>query len=180
MFQFHVLMTVTDHAFSLEGEDLPTIQVNSRHTGNAYQTEHQGTVHYEAGEYEFAIANWQIALDGYQARGDALAYGRVKSLLALAYQQLGLWSEAHQALDDAFLALPEDIQANSEPHVLQVYAQLLNNQGGLQLAQGQADQALESWQQSDLENYNIDFADATPFPKSYVPDDSKFNLFSFL
>jgi len=69
----------------------------------------------------------------------------VLSNLALAYHQLGQWSEANGAIATSLQLLPTK---NTATDHLRILAQALNTQGKLQLAQGQAEQALTTWQKA--------------------------------
>ncbi|HEY9606776.1 MAG TPA: CHAT domain-containing protein, partial [Allocoleopsis sp.] len=71
----------------------------------------------------------------------------VLSNLALTYQQLGQWTQANQAIAQSLNLLQTENQATT-PARLPILAQVRNNQGSLQLAQGQAEAALTSWQQA--------------------------------
>jgi CHAT domain-containing protein/tetratricopeptide (TPR) repeat protein len=103
--------------------------------------EQQAQQFYEQGQYQQAIDRLQQAIANYenQPLHQAVAY----SNLALVQQQLGNWTEANQAISTS-LNLLQAIAA-VDPAVL---AQVLNIQGGLQLAQGQPQAALASWQQA--------------------------------
>ena len=107
----------------------------------------QGKTLYEAGQFFEAASVWQRAAQAFQAQGDTLNQAEVLNYLSLAYQQFGQWSQATQAITDSLKLL----QAKKSPKPssrLQVLAQALNVQGQLQLAQGQAEQSLTTWQQA--------------------------------
>lgn len=103
--------------------------------------EQQGQQFYEQGKYQQAIDQLQQAIELYdnQPLRQAVAY----SNLALVYQQLGNWAEANQAINTSLHVLRSMEFVDSA-----VLAQVLNIQGGLQLAQGQPQAALNSWQQA--------------------------------
>ena len=100
---------------------------------------------YEAGRYREAIPVLQQAIESYAAQGDHLRQALSLSNLSLTYQQLGDWTEATRSIAAALALL--QTQARS-PDQLQVLAQTLTIQGQLQLAQGQSELALASWQQA--------------------------------
>ena len=105
----------------------------------------QGKTLYDAGKFFEAAGVWQRAAQAFQAQGDPLNQAEALNYLSLAYQQLGQWTQATQAITDSLKLL----QAKKSPKSsLQVLAQALNIQGQLQLAQGQAEQSLTSWQQA--------------------------------
>lgn len=107
----------------------------------------QGREFYEAGQFSDAVTIWQQAAQAYQAQGSLLNKAGVLSNLSLAYQQLGQWSQATQAIAESLRLLQGEDTGNSQDQ-LKIRAQALNTQGSLQLAQGQAEQALATWQKA--------------------------------
>lgn len=105
----------------------------------------QGRDLYAIGRYAEAIEIWRSL-----NQSDPLEQSLRFSYLALAYQKLGNWQEAERSIAQSFDRLPPD----SPP---QLRAQLFNTQGQIQLAIGQPEAALESWQQA--EQYYIEAAD---------------------
>ncbi len=89
---------------------------------------------YESGNYGAAIERLLPEIQ----QGDASHQAAAWANLATLYQQLGRWPEANQAI-----ATSLRLAVNAP-----VLAQVLELQGQLQLAQGQAEAALFSWQQS--------------------------------
>ncbi len=89
---------------------------------------------YESGDYGAAIERLLPEIQ----QGDASHQAAAWANLATLYQQLGRWPEANQAI-----ATSLRLAVNAP-----VLAQVLELQGQLQLAQGQAEAALFSWQQS--------------------------------
>ena len=65
---------------------------------NKPQLVQQGRNLYEAGQFSVAVKFWQQAAKAYQAENDVLNQAMVLSNLSLAYQQLGQWNQASQAL----------------------------------------------------------------------------------
>jgi CHAT domain-containing protein len=104
----------------------------------------QGKTQYESGQYAQAARIWQQAAQEYQTQGDTLNQALALNYLCLAYQQLGQWNEAENAIATS-LKLLNNL---SSPQRLPILAQALNTQGQLQLAQGQTQQALDTWQQA--------------------------------
>ncbi|WAL62415.1 CHAT domain-containing protein [Thermocoleostomius sinensis] len=115
--------------------------------------EQQAQQFYEQGQYQQAIDRLQQAIAGYE--NQPLRQAAAYSNLALAHQQLGNWAEANQAIYTS-LNLLQAIEA-VDPIVL---AQVLNIQGGLQLAQGQPQAAIASWQQATTLFEQANFAQA--------------------
>jgi len=58
-----------------------------------------GLQRYQLGEFAAAITTWQQAADIFASQGDSLNQAMVLSNLALAYQQLGKWTSANQAIE---------------------------------------------------------------------------------
>ncbi|MEM9162733.1 MAG: tetratricopeptide repeat protein, partial [Cyanobacteria bacterium P01_F01_bin.4] len=118
------------------------------------QAEQRGNELYQAGEFTAAATAWEAASQSYANQGNGLAEARILSNLVLAYQALGNWPKAQQALMDSRQQLSQ--LTRGEPAVQRVFAQMLNTQGGLQLSLGQAESALESWQQAATAYQQID------------------------
>ncbi|EDX73156.1 tetratricopeptide repeat domain protein [Coleofasciculus chthonoplastes PCC 7420] len=114
---------------------------------NTSQLVHQGKNDYQRGQYAAAITIWKQALDTFTTQGDTLNQAMVLSNLALAYRQLGQWHEANQAIETS-LTLLSTPNPNTSQNPLKILAQALNTQGHLQLAQGQAELALATWEQA--------------------------------
>ncbi len=113
-------------------------------SSQSHALDRRGRELYRNGEFAAAAIAWQQAAIAYQTQGDRLNQAMALSNLSLAYQQLGQWSKATQAITDSLdLLKTEGEQGRS------VIAQALNTQGGLQLALGQSEQALETWQQAE-------------------------------
>jgi CHAT domain-containing protein len=125
-----------------------------------------GKILYDAGRYAEAVQLLQQAVDHYQQQGETLKLATTLGNLSLAYQQLGAWTEAKQAITKSLNILGYQQQemreqnlsssASSSHHStgrfsnpnLQILAQSLNIQGRLQLATGQAQEALLTWQEA--------------------------------
>jgi tetratricopeptide (TPR) repeat protein len=67
------------------------------------------------------------------------------SYISLAYQNLGEWQKAQAAIDKC-LQLQNDSNKAANTAILAV---VLNTQGSLQIATGQAEAALKSWQNAE-------------------------------
>lgn len=113
----------------------------------------QGKALYEAGKYSESAAVLRRAAAAFKAQGDKLTEAMTLSNLALAYQQLGSWTEAEQALQESLNLLQSgDAVSNASQEKTsersQILAQTLDIQGRLQLSRGQPEQALKIWQQA--------------------------------
>lgn len=102
-----------------------------------------GKVLYQAGQFLPAASVWQTAAANFESRGDIPNQALILSYLALAYQQLGK-PEAAATMDQAVV-----LATSKLPESQFIFAQILNNQGQLQLSQGQAEIALKTWQKSE-------------------------------
>jgi len=114
-------------------------------TGKASQLVQEGLQRYQSGQFAAAVTVWKQAAEAFAAQGDRFNQAMVLSNLALAYHQLGQWSEANGAIATSLQLLPTK---NTATDHLRILAQALNTQGKLQLAQGQAEQALTTWQKA--------------------------------
>lgn len=108
----------------------------------------QGQALYAAGQFSQAISVWQQAVDIYRASGNELKQAGILSNLALAYQQLGQWRSAERAIKTSLDLLQTKPKFNDASEQTQILAQTLNIRGSLELAQGQAQAALTTWQKT--------------------------------
>lgn len=108
----------------------------------------QGKAFYEAAQFAEAVKALQEAVQAYKAQGDTLKQAIALSNLSLAYQQLGLWSEANEAIANSLNLLQTGQNQSDSGERLQILAQTLNIQGRLQLASGETEKALATWQQA--------------------------------
>ena len=106
----------------------------------------QGKTLYETAQFADAAKAWQQAAQVYKSQGDQKKLANVLSFLSLAYQQLGQWSEASDAIASSLQLLKDDRLDTKDSKL--ILARSLNTQGHLQLALGQAELALATWQQA--------------------------------
>ena len=107
----------------------------------------RGQTLYKAGKFSQALEVWQEAIAALKASGDKLRQAMTLSNLSLAYQQLGEWQKAQQAIIES-LNLLQDEQNLPFPERNQILAQTLNIRGRWELAQGQSQAALTTWQET--------------------------------
>ncbi|WP_392533703.1 CHAT domain-containing protein [Nostoc sp. C117] len=105
----------------------------------------QGKVLYDAGNFAKAVEVLQEAVQAYRQQGKSLILAATLSNLSLAYQQLGAWNQAQQAITESLNLLKEQDKTDN----LQILAQSLDIQGRLQLSMGEAEAALATWQQTE-------------------------------
>ncbi|MER3491187.1 MAG: hypothetical protein C4323_01970 [Mastigocladus sp. ERB_26_2] len=101
----------------------------------------QGKTLYDSGQFAQAVQVLQQAAQNYRQQGDTKRLAATLSNLSLAYQQLGAWNQAKQAITES-LNLLKSIDDRK------ILAQTLDIQGRLQLAMGQLEDALQTWQQA--------------------------------
>jgi CHAT domain-containing protein len=107
----------------------------------------QGHILYQAGRFSEAVTSWQQAVQNAQSRDDRLIQALGYSYLSLAYQKLGEWKQAKQAIAQSLELLKP--QTSLKQMGIAILAQVLNTQGSIQLAMGQPEAALETWQQAE-------------------------------
>lgn len=108
----------------------------------------QGKTLYEAGQFTLAVNVLQQATAAFRATGDGLGEAMTLSNLSLAYQQLGQWSQAEQAIAQSLNLLQSERNTGTSTSRAQILAQSLDVQGRLQLVRGQAEAALTTWRQA--------------------------------
>lgn len=113
----------------------------------------EGQALYESRQFQAAIDRWNSALKQAEKDNDSLARARILGNLALAYRQIGAWTEAERASDES-VSLLEKLPKTSES--VAVMARTFNNRGLLELARGQAPKALESWEKANALYRSID------------------------
>ncbi|MFB2934487.1 CHAT domain-containing protein [Aerosakkonemataceae cyanobacterium BLCC-F154] len=100
---------------------------------------------YVEGRFGEAIAILEKLNNNYIAQGNELGQARVARNLALVYQQTGEWSKAESEVAKSFNLLEK--QANSKERQL-LFSQSLEVQGLLELAVGETEKALDSWEKA--------------------------------
>ncbi|MEH2182546.1 CHAT domain-containing protein [Nostoc sp.] len=107
----------------------------------------QGSKFYEAERFAEAATSWQQSISAFKANEDELRQAIALGNLSLAYQQMGQWSEAETAIAQSLNLLQTAHQKNIDTKE-QIIAQILDIKGRLQLAQGKAEDALNTWRVS--------------------------------
>ncbi len=111
--------------------------------GNSNTLIEQGQGYYQNGQFIEAVSLWQEAVSQLADEGNQLQQARVLSYLALAFQELGEWQEAKDAIAKSFNQLQS---LPNSPEKSLILAQVLNNQGHLQLSLGNPADALKTWE----------------------------------
>ena len=111
----------------------------------------QGKGLFERGQFADAIAQWTLAVQSAKATHDRLGEALGLSYLSLAYQSLGQWSAAEEAIAQSLsiLAVSSPTHPPVSPEQQVIYAQALNTSAALSFAQGHTETALAMWQQSE-------------------------------
>ncbi|WP_375512322.1 CHAT domain-containing protein [uncultured Nostoc sp.] len=120
---------------------VPTSVLSSTQPTNSLE---QGRNFYQSGSFAEAIRVWQTAAQQYHTQGDRLNEALSLSYLSLAQQELNQWEAARQSIEQSLKLLQTSIP--SADAIL--WAQALNTQANLQLYNGKAETALETWQQA--------------------------------
>ena len=108
----------------------------------------QGTELYHAGRFAEAIAIWQQAASEFRTQDQSLSLALALSNLATAYHQLGEWMAAEDAIAQSLTLLQTLVQEADPQRHTPILARTLNHQGSLFWAQGQLEEAIDTWQQS--------------------------------
>ncbi len=103
---------------------------------------------YEAGQFMEAVQLLKKAASEFKANNDVLNEAISLSNLSLAYQKLGKWQEATEAIAQSIKLLHTLKDSESSQEKSQIFAQALDVQGGLELARGQTEAALSTWQEA--------------------------------
>lgn len=107
----------------------------------------QGRNLYQAGQFSQAVTLWQQAASDYEQQGQIFNQALTLNYLSSAYQELGEWSAAENAIHTSLSLLRNQSPLNQRE--LAIFAQALNTYGSLQLAQGQTQAALATWMQAE-------------------------------
>ena len=109
--------------------------------------EAEGKHFYSIAQFQKAIDLWQQAAKIYADR-DFLDRARVLSNIALAQSQLGNHSEAREIIADSLSLIDKEPQTSNKSHKNKVLAQVLNNQGIIQLREANTAAAIATWEQA--------------------------------
>ncbi|NEU79493.1 CHAT domain-containing protein [Nostoc sp. UIC 10630] len=124
-----------------------SVQVSAKSTLNVPASTNQieqGRNLYRSGRFAEAVMIWQTAAQNYHTQGDRLNEALSLSYLSLAQQELNQWKAAEESIEQSLKLLQTSIP--SADAIL--WAQALNTKANLQLHNGKAETALESWQQA--------------------------------
>ncbi|MBD2203116.1 CHAT domain-containing protein [Calothrix sp. FACHB-1219] len=120
-------------------------QVSEERVSNGKDLLDKAVISYQQEQYAPALKMFQQADVAFQSSGDKLNQALALNYLSLTYQQLGQLADAQQATDESLQLLNN--KSDSKDY-LSILAQTLNTQGQLQLAKGETEKALTSWQEA--------------------------------
>ena len=96
-------------------------------------------------DYRSAVTLWQKAAKTFDRQEDPLNQAMALSNLSLTYQQLGEWRAGKESIESSLAILDRQTPT---PELLSLLASSLEIQGKLQVAIGEAESALDSWQEA--------------------------------
>jgi len=113
---------------------------------SATELETQGKYFYSISQFEQAADTWKQAVEMYGSQ-DLLSRARVMSNLALAQSQFNDLSAANENIAGS-LELLRNNKSLSQQQRIHALGQVLNNQGIIQLGQGEGEQAIATWKEA--------------------------------
>jgi CHAT domain-containing protein len=131
--------------FPLTLAQLSVSQPNSIAQLTPAQLINQAKTAYQSQQFEQSAILWQQTANAFAKTGDALNQAMALSNLSLTHQQLGRWTEAKAAIDRSLSMVQAQPKSPDQQRIL---AASLDIQGQMNLAIGQPDAALKTWQQS--------------------------------
>ena len=143
-------------ADNISSQELEKLQVENSNSQSATVLEQQAQQLYENGQFEQAISLLQEAINDYAAQGDVIGQVIAIRNLALIYEHQGEWEKGKGAIAQSLKLLPEIADSRERQRLL---AQNLEVQGQLELSQGKAEEALESWEEATKIYQEIDDID---------------------
>ncbi|MEA5598460.1 CHAT domain-containing protein [Rivularia sp. UHCC 0363] len=108
----------------------------------------ESQVLYESGRYLEAVEFLKTAILDFKANNHQLNQAIALSNLSLGYQQLGQWQQATEAITQSIQLLQTLENSSSSREIAQVFAQAMEVRGKLELARGQIETALQTWQEA--------------------------------
>lgn len=101
---------------------------------------------YATGQFAAAAEKWRQAVEVLRAEDDDMTLAIALSHLSSAYQELNKWDAAQQSVDEGLEILEQGSSGGADALV---FAQVLNTKAGLAYHLGQAESALEMWEQAE-------------------------------
>ncbi len=107
----------------------------------------RGRSFYAAGRFTEAAKLWEAASVDFERQGDAINQAWSLSYLSLAFQNLGDWQKAELSITNSLKILQGLNKEKKENSAILGVA--LNTLGNLKLSRGQAEAALQAWQDAE-------------------------------
>jgi CHAT domain-containing protein len=124
-----------------------------QNTVSASNLMQQSQALYEAGKFLEAVQVLKKVATEFKATNDKFNEAIALSNLSLAYQQLGQWQKATEAITQS-IQLLQTLENSAQQRasvvggtLFQIFAQALDVRGNLELARGQTEAALSTWQE---------------------------------
>ncbi|MBW4510855.1 MAG: CHAT domain-containing protein [Scytonematopsis contorta HA4267-MV1] len=121
--------------------------ISSSSSSSSSSLEEQGRELYNQGKFSEATKLFLQSAQAYQVAKDPIRQALSLSNLSLCYQQLGQWQDASRSITDSIKLLNDTKDTREKALALAQSYEIL---GGLQLARGQSEAALKSWENSTL------------------------------
>ncbi|MEM0979970.1 MAG: CHAT domain-containing protein, partial [Cyanobacteria bacterium P01_H01_bin.58] len=143
-----LLFTLVGGQVATEWRWAPAVSM-AREMPNSTVQQHldEGQDKFLRGRLSEAVESLESGFNAAQAQNDELGTAMVLSNLARVYGQMGQWGKANTTIAESLQLIEQPL--HTEASWQQVKAQTLNIEGRLQLAQGDAEAALKTWQQTE-------------------------------
>ncbi|MBH8561614.1 CHAT domain-containing protein [Nostoc sp. CENA67] len=145
---FLVLLVLSISTPTFLAQQVEVVFAKTVQTPNAQLLLQQGIKLYEAQQFSEAIAVWQQVVSTFAQQGDSLTEALVLSNLSSAYQELGQWSAAEDAIAKSLNLLHNLKDLTPSQTYWEIQAKALNTQGSLEWAKGNLEEALATWKQT--------------------------------
>lgn len=106
----------------------------------------KGQLLYQESRFNEAVVLFEEAAKIYHSNNDLIKEALAGNYIALAYEKLGEWEKAKTAIATSLSLLKAQSSSNNE--ITQVLARIYNTKGQIELATGQTENALISWQEA--------------------------------
>lgn len=150
-----ILLAILGLSFTVVAHALPEIQIQRGiNTPTVIQISNvdadrlleKGQLLYQESRFSEAVRFLEQARKFYNSNNDLVKQALVGNYLAAAYEKLGEWEAAKKAIGTSLQLLKS--QSTSNPEVSQVLARIYNTKGKIELASGETENALASWQEA--------------------------------
>ncbi|NJL61911.1 MAG: CHAT domain-containing protein [Methylacidiphilales bacterium] len=140
-----VLLCITSSSFAQIPINSSNSSISVAQNQPGTSLEQQARSQYQQGNFSLAAKLFQEAAQAYKYTKEPIRQALSLSNLSLCFQELGQWDDANRAISEG-IALLTPASNNPSSGNKAALAQALDIQGSLQLARGQADTALKTWE----------------------------------